>query len=161
MGIGLFPPIRRVLFEKLGQKKTSDKGLFRLEFTDFKYTETFIVDSVSPMVGNPQVMAIDYGDGLTTNRLTRIDWEPVEFHIIECDGYGNGERLSSWVNSHLFNEYDLNPRASSINLIKLYDDGNIQNQQRMLYGCIPMSVNEEGTSITLKISVNHATVSFI
>jgi hypothetical protein len=153
MGIGFFPPKRRVIIEKFKQEKTSEKNLFRLEFMDFKYPEIFIADSVSPI---STITTYARAPGLEhLGTPTRIEWQPITFKLIECEGPGNGERLSTWVNSHLFSEYHSNPRATSIKVKKIYDDKSEESGWWTLYGCIPTAVTEENGSISLEFQINH------
>ena len=152
MSIGLFPPKRRVIIEKFKKVKSSKKGLFRIEFIDLKYPEKFVVDSVSEI--RTSITYVRAGNNETP---VRTEWSPISFKIIECEGPGNGERLSAWVNSHMFNEYYSNVRASSIKFGKIYDDGSEDYKTGwwMLYGCLPTSITEENGSISLEFQINH------
>ena len=153
MSIGLFPPKRRVIIEKFKRNKTSDKNLFRLEFLDFKYPEIFIADSVSPI--STYTTYIGTGNGGDVGVPVNIEWSPIIFRILECEGPGNGERLSAWINSHLFDEYHSNSRATSVKLRKIYDDGSEESGWWVLYGCVPTSVNDENGLILLEFQINH------
>lgn len=152
MGIGLFPPKRHVIIEKFKQNKTSAKNLFRLEFMDFKYPEIFIADSVS-LISTTTTYAQFQGHLIGVP--ARIDWSPITFRIIECEGPGNGERLSAWINSHLFSEYHSNPRSTSVKLRRIYDDRSNEPEWWVLYGCLPTTVTEENGSILLEFHINH------
>ena len=157
MGIGLFPPRRHVIIEKFKHKKTSDKGLHRLDFMDFKYPEMFLVDSVSQITMTTVYVSMERQ--LPIAMQPRVEWSPVKFRIIECEGPGNGERLSAWINSHLFSEYYASPRATSVKLRKVYDDGSDEPGLWMLYGCVPTAVSEEKGSIFLEFQINHGVLN--
>jgi len=124
---------------------------------DFKYPEIFIADSASPI---STISTYDRGLEHPMSPV-RIEWKPITFKIIECEGPGNGERLSSWVNSYLFSEYHSNSRATSIKVKKIYDDKSEESGFWSLYGCIPTAVTEENGSILLEFQINHGGFAFI
>ena len=153
MRIGSFPLTRHVLIEKINSKKSLKEGWWRLEFMDFKndITETFIVDSVSPIHMNVTTIPIPIGIGMIQFVAGRNEWDPVSFRILESEGQENEKGLSKWINAYMFNDGN-HPFLAACS-IKL---SNECGSSWVLHGCIPKSVNDENGLITLELDINHA-----
>lgn len=150
MGIGLFPQKRKVLTEKAVSIGTANEGVFRIDFHYQNQIETFIVRDVS--------MPIMQMNDTYVGRFQ--EWGTGKFTIEECEGPGNGEHMSKWINSNLFKEHRtsyVHSRAWNISFKRLYDDQRteISTDIWMLYGCLPVSVSDDEGRITIEIQPNY------